>query len=343
MMYLLAGRKRSGNWALKLPPIIPTIVFYSRCLMPEYKDGEQVRDEQGLPIVRNALTEDGVFTLAMQGLSHAVLAFWPDVIMFVSAFFTTAGIFQLLRMRNFKIVILHTESPYQDDEQLMRGGLAHLNLLNDPANLEMFRGEGLQAEYMPHAYRPSVHYPRTGLVNPKLASDFCFIGTAFKSRIEFFERLNLNGIDTIIAGNDWGKLPSTSPVAKYVATGIGTEADCVHNNEAADLYRNAKLGINTYRREGESTHADDQAIAMGPREVEMSAIGLPFLRDKRPEGDKVLSMLPVFDSPEDASEKLRYWLAHPLERGRVANLARRAIEDRTFVNNAKRLLKILEA
>jgi hypothetical protein len=80
--------------------------------MPEYKDGEQVRDEDGLPIVRNALSEEGVFTLAMQGLSHAVLAFWPDVIMFVSAFFTTAGMFQLLRLRNFKIAILHTESPY---------------------------------------------------------------------------------------------------------------------------------------------------------------------------------------------------------------------------------------
>jgi hypothetical protein len=87
------------------------LVFYSRCLMPEYKDGKQVYDEQGLPIVRNALTKDAVFTLAIQGLTDACYKFWPDVILFVSAFFTTAGLFQLLRMREHKIVILHTESP----------------------------------------------------------------------------------------------------------------------------------------------------------------------------------------------------------------------------------------
>lgn len=50
--------------------------------------------------------------MAMQGLTHALYTFWPDVIMFVSAFFTTAGLFKLIRQRNHKIVILHTESPY---------------------------------------------------------------------------------------------------------------------------------------------------------------------------------------------------------------------------------------
>lgn len=79
--------------------------------MPEYENGEQVFDEFGLPVVRNALTEDAVFTLAMQGLTDACYKFWPDVILFISAFFTTAGLFQLLRMRKHKIVILHTESP----------------------------------------------------------------------------------------------------------------------------------------------------------------------------------------------------------------------------------------
>lgn len=224
----------------------------------------------------------------------------------------------------------------------MRGGLADLNLLNDPLNLKMFHDEGLKAVYQPHCYRPGVHHPQEWPRKPDLESDLAFIGTAFKSRIAFFEALDLNGIDTIIAGNDWGKLPETSPVAKFVATGVGTDADCVHNAEATEIYQHAKMGLNVYRIEGEDTHANDPAIAMGPREVEMAATGLPFLRDKRPEGDKVLSILPTFDGPQDASEKLRWWLAHPLERGRVAGLAREAIADRTFVNSARRLLKLLE-
>src|SRR5207244_9418884 len=98
-------------------------------------------------------------------------------------------------------VILHTESPYQDEEQLMRGQLADLNLLNDPANLDKFR-QHAPTEYMPHAYRPGVHHPRTGPLNPELAADLAFIGTAFKSRIEFFSAMNLAGLDVLLGGND---------------------------------------------------------------------------------------------------------------------------------------------
>jgi hypothetical protein len=312
------------------------LVFYSNIMVNTHEV-----DETGHPIA-HALVPDQITTMAMQGLSHALYTFWPDVIIFVSAFFTTAGLFKLIRQRRHKIVILHTESPYQDDEQLMRGGLADLNLLNDPANLAKFREIG-PAEYMPHAYRPAVHYPRTGPRDKKKASDFCFIGTAFKSRVALFEALDLDGIDTLIAGADWGKLPADSPIAKHIASGVNTDADCVHNHEAAELYRHAKLSLNLYRREGEEAHADDPAEAMGPREVELAATGLCFLRDSRPEGDELLPMLPTFDGPGDASEKLRWWINHPKPRERAASLAREAVADRTFVNNAKRLLRMLES
>jgi hypothetical protein len=102
------------------------------------------------------------------------------------------------------------------------------------------------------------------------------------------------------------------------------------------------MGINFYRREAEPEHEHDVALAMGPREVEMAACGLPFLRDPRAEGDEVLSMLPTFDSPGDASEKLRWWLDHPGQRFRAASLAREAIADRTFENAARDLLQRLD-
>lgn len=318
------------------------LVFFSRALMPEIADGKDAHDEFGLPIVKQAMTQDQAFSAAMEGLSHALLTFWPDVVMFVSGFFTTAGVFALLRMRNFKIVILHSESPYQDDAQLMRAEMADLNLLNDPANLDKFDALGVPAVYMPHAYRPAVHYPRRGPVSPELAADLTFIGTAFKSRIEFFSRLDLTGIDVLLGGNEWGKLSEDHPLAKFVGTGVGTEADCVDNPQAAELYRHAKLGINFYRRESEPEHEHDIAVAMGPREVEMAACGLFFLRDPRAEGDGVLASLPTFATPEDASEQIRWWLCHDRERKKAASLAREAIADRTFANNAKRLLKLLE-
>jgi hypothetical protein len=311
------------------------LIFYSSALLDT---GE--KDEEGHQIVRQAMTHEQAWAAATQGLTHACYTFWPDVILFVSAFFMTAPILMTLRQRGHKLVVLHTESPYQDDEQLVRGSLAHLNLLNDPVNLARFRQDG-PAEYMPHAYRPAQHHPRYGPVDPAKASDLCFIGTAFRSRIEFFEAMDLAGIDVLIGGNDWGSISPDSPLAPFVGSGLGNP-DCVDNTQATDLYQHAKAGINFYRREAEVTWTGE-AYAMGPREVEMAATGLFFLRDPRGESDEVFGgILPSFDSPADASEKLRWWLAHDAEREEAARKARAAIAGRTFAANVRRFLELAD-
>lgn len=318
------------------------LIFYSKVLMMQYDaDGSESRDEAGLPIVHQALSQEAAFTMAMQGISHALYTFWPDVVIFVSGFFAQAGLLDVIRKRNHKIVIIATESPYQEDAQLTRAQFADLTVLNDPANLRLYDEIGTPAMYLPHCYRPHVHYPVSRYTRtPPI--DLTFIGTAFKSRVEFFERMDLSGLDVLIAGSDWGDLPETSPLAPHIGIEHGSRNDCVNNADAADLYRGTKMGINFYRRESEEEHAGDVAIAMGPREVELAAIGLPFLRDPREEGDKLLHMLPTFASPEDASEQLRWWLQHDDERLEIARQARAAVADRTFVNNAKRLLRALE-
>jgi len=313
------------------------LIFYSTALKDTH-----TQDEHGLPIVQQYLSQDQAFHMAMQGLPDVLLKLWPDVVVFVSAFFTTESTFALLRARKFKTVLIHTESPYQDDAQLQRAEMADLNLLNDAANIEKYLELGVPAYYQPHSYRPEVHHPREGGIDRDLASDLCFIGTAFPSRYEFFSKLDLTNVDVLLGGSEWGKLKKGDPLAQYVGTGVETEADCIDNTQAADLYRNAKMGINFYRREGEPEHENDVALAMGPREVEMAACGLPFLRDPREEGDKILHMLPTFGSPGDASEKLRWWLDHPEQRFHAASLAREAVIDRTFENAARGLLHRLE-
>jgi spore maturation protein CgeB len=224
----------------------------------------------------------------------------------------------------------------------MRGQLADLVLLNDPTNLEAFR-EHARAEYMPHAYRPGLHKPRLGPRDPALASDLCFIGTAFKSRVKFFEEMDLSGIDVLIGGNDWGKLDPASPAARFVGSAPGAP-DCVDNEQAIRLYQHAKAGINFYRRETSPSESwDGTGWAMGPRELEMAATRLFYLRDPRPEGDEVFKgILPTFAGPEDASEKLRWWLARDGLREKRAAQAREAVIDRTFINNAKWLLGLIE-
>ncbi len=316
--------------------------FYDNALMPMDPEEEQLRDTSvGVRKVRKAMPRDEALWAAANGLYGTCYQTWPDVVLAISAFFTPPLILDVMRARKHKVVLVHTESPYQDAEQLMRGAHADYNIINDPKNLDKFRELG-PADYYPHAYRPSVHYPGKG--TPKMECDLAFIGTAFSSRIKFFEAMDLEGLDVLLAGN-WTKLPvesPNSPLYKYLAT--DHIENCVDNDQTAEAYRSARMGINPYRRE---IHYEggvaELSTSIGPREVEMAACGLPYLRDPRPENEEVLGMEPAYDSPEDASEKLRWWLKHPAKREWAAREAYEAIKDRTFENNAKRLLKALES
>jgi spore maturation protein CgeB len=283
---------------------------------------------------KKALSTKGATELATNGLYAALMKVRPHVLLVISAFFTPPELLEIARAAGVTVVVIHTESPYEDQRQYAIAAHADLNLINDPTNLDHFRSLA-PTEYFPHAYRPTVHHPGDPL--PELVCDLAFVGTGFPSRIEFFERMGLDDeLDVILAGN-WALL-DRHPLAARVPHGLD---DCLDNDRAADLYRSAKVGINLYRREA-AEHDSAEGWACGPREIEMAACGLFFLRDPRPESDELFPMLPSFTSPEEASDLLRWWLDHPEDRRAAADKARQAIADRTFDRHAARLLRLLE-
>jgi hypothetical protein len=82
---------------------------------------------------------------------------------------------------------------------------------------------------------------------------------------------------------------------------------------------------------------------MGPREIEMAACGLFFLRDPRPESDEVFGhVLPAFSSPEEASQLLHDWAGYGRRREYAAERAYEAIAARTFDNHARAALGLME-
>jgi spore maturation protein CgeB len=293
-----------------------------------------VTDEHGRPALRKALERDVALATAAHEILKPAFLGWPDVVLLVSAFWYPPYLLDVMRGRGMQVVLLHSESPYQDDEQLERAAHADLNLLNDPVNIEAYR-DLAPAEYMPHAHRPSVHHPAGPGAGKKW--DFSFIGTGFPSRVAFFEQMDLAGLD-VHFGGPWMDLPEDSPLRDWTAT---TLDNCVDNEQTADIYRQTRTSLNLYRRESEDTH-EGEGWAMGPREVELAACGTWFTRDPRPESDELFPMLPAFTSPEEASDQIRWALAHPDQREKAADLAREAVADRTFEANAKRLLKLLD-
>lgn len=301
------------------------LTFFGSCSVPDTDTGELVK----------AFNDDQAIQLALDGLCSELWKYQPDVMLVVSGFYTPPNMMQMMRERGTKVVLLLTESPYEDDTQIARCADADLVLINDPTNLDKFREVNPNTHYQWHCYDPGRHYP--GPVPENFHSDFCFVGTGFPSRVEFLEQVDWSGIDLALAGH-WLNLEDDSPLHKHLAHDIRV---CCDNATTADLYRGAKLAANLYRREAERPELS-QGWAMGPREVELAAIGTPFLRDPRPEGNDLFPFLPTFDTPAEMESLIRWHLSHPDTLVEMGKRAREAVHDRTFANSAARMLRLLD-
>lgn len=308
--------------------------FFGKAMLEDYS--REPCETCGQHPVQAAMPDpEHIMRNATAGLLESCYLFWPQIVFYVSGFFQTEESIRLLRRRGHKIVMLHTESPYQDKEQMGRGQHAHLNLLNDPTNILKWRDLGPVA-YIPHSYDPDIHYPAD---EPNYEMDFAFIGTMFESRCEFFSQISFDGLDAGFGGNGWDKIDDKyKPLLRYLRH---RPDECVDNTETSRIYRLAKVGINFYRREGEDAWKGE-GWAMGPREIEQAACGMFFIRDHRPESDLTFPMLPAFETPQEAEELIRWYVAHDREREHAANLALGAISDWTFDNRAREVCGMME-
>jgi hypothetical protein len=296
--------------------------FYTQALLE--KDG----------ITQKAFSEEAAVRLAADGLKNVIYDFWPDLVLVTSGFFLPPDLYPTIRARGHKLAALFTESPYEDDKQLERAGFFDLVMVNDPVNLEQFRGVNPASFYVPHAYRPALHRP--GMFDPDLACDLSFVGTCYPSRAQFFKTADLEGLNVRFAGNfqQWKD-------DRWFTDKLVHPVDfCCDNTDTVRLYQSSKASLNLYRKEASSPGLVD-GIAMGPREVELAATGTFFLREHRPESDEVLWMLPGFDEPGEVRPLLDWWLRNDSARQDAARAARQAVEERTFDRNVQLLLQRL--
>jgi spore maturation protein CgeB len=320
---LVAGLKANGC-DVGVLNLQDRLNFYSQAHIE--RDGEFVK----------ALSGDDAVRMAAKGIETVCYEWWPDVVVVVSGFFIPPDVWGVLARRPHHVVLWCTESPYEDDRQMRPARYVDTVIINDPKNLETFRvHSNARTFYMPHSYDPKRHRP--GRPDPDLRSDFAFVGTGFPSRVDFFEQVDWSGIDAKLGGN-WQAVPDGSPLLPLLMHG---RSECMDNKDAARLYRAARVTANLYRKE----HSDDGTAdgwAIGPREVELAACGSFFLREPRAEGDELFPMLPTFTTPQEFSELLRWWLAHPRQRKTAATAARAAVADRTFTNTAANLLRLVD-
>lgn len=278
---------------------------------------------------------EGAVREAADRLKARTLEFWPDVVFIVSGFFVREPVVDLFRARGIRTVLLCTESPYQDDQQLEWAKHFDVTLLNDPTNIDLFLAECRNVFYVGHSYNPRVHHP--GPAVPGLVSDVCMVGTGYPSRIDWLNQVDWSGVDLRLGGN-WKGLED-HPLRAHV--GHAQLGGCLDNAEAVDWYRSTKIGLNLYRKEADRPDLTD-GWAMGPREVELAACGTFYMSEARGENEELLPFVPKIESPEQFSTELRWWLGHPNERDRIAQKAREVLAGWTFENRAAVLLRLLD-
>ena len=259
----------------------------------------------------------------------------PDIVLVVSGFFVHPDTLDLIRERA-KTVLLCTESPYQDDQQLEWAQHYDVTLLNDPTNIEQFAAVCPLVRYVPHSYDPTVHYP--GPPVHDYLSDCVIVGTGYPSRIAFLEQVDWTGVDLALLGN-WTGL-ADHPLRRYLRQPV--ERQGCDNDLAIDYYRSTRASLNLYRTEADSPELS-AGWSMGPREVELAACGTFFLTGERGENREVLPFVPLIGTPDEVSDDLRWWLAHERERDKVVLKARETLAGWTFENRARSLMGLLES
>ena len=284
--------------------------------------------------LRNLFDLDGAVEVTFNLLQARLYETWPDLVILVSGFFFDHQLIERIRQtRPHKWVMIHTESPYEDDRQVGLADAVDVNVLNDPMNIDRFREVNPRTIYIPHAHDPKVHHAD----GRSDRFDFGFCGTGYPSRIAEFEAVDWHGARVGLGGN-WQALDDGSPLVPFLQH---DRAVCMPNEETADLYRASNMSANLYRggnvKEAQRPELVD-GWAVGPREIELAACGTFFARQSRPEGDDLFPMLPIISGAAELGDVLQWSMTHPDERQAAADAARAAVQDRTFLANAERLL-----
>ena len=296
-----------------------------------YYSSAKVLDDDGN--IARQMDPDEAKRAVTLGLLAEIYRYQPDVVFIIHGPHVLPDLVAEIRV---PVVIVGTESPYEDEAQVLWFTRCEpaMVLINDPTNLGIFQSAIPQTYYVPHAYRPELHSP----AGDRIYSDVAFVGTAFESRVALLDGVDWTGIHLLLAGNFDLMLPEGHRLHRYVYN----EGLSIDNSETASIYRGAMIGLNAYRTgaTGQLASTDD-GWSIGPREVEMAACGSFFLRESRPESDELFPFLPTFESSDELEWLIKEWLPRHEERTTLGRRARTAVEDRTFINHARRALSRL--
>ena len=247
------------------------------------------------------------------------------------------------RPRPFKIGAVFTESPYMDGMQGEQAEHVDICWINDRASIERIRAHNPNTHYLPTGWIPDVHVPGEPPADiPR--HDVVFVGAGLVERIELLEAVDWTGIDLGLYGR-WPFLSAASPLRPFLRQEFDDAV--IDNARVANLYRAAKIGLNLYRT-STIMHQDAEhvggAYSLNPRAYELAATRTFQLSEYRPEITEVFGDdLPYFLNAEELESQVHYYLNHPQDRERSADLAYARVQRHSYDERAKTILEHIGA
>jgi len=285
------------------------IALESKHLYARWRQQKKSRPDLEKPSHGDVLYQASVGALEM-ALRHKV-----HVVFVVSAMFMHPAVIAMMKQAGLKVVVLFTESPYDLEAELKIAAMVDGCWTNERASVPAFKAVNPNSGYLPHGWHPERHAIAGPVPDTVPAHDVVFVGSGFAERIDWFNSIDWTGIDVGLYGT-WKGLG-----LKKQLTGCVRGAQ-IGNEYAAELYRNAKIGLNLYRgysrsREGRRTAVYGESLS--PRAYELAAVGAFHLSDYRKEVPEVFGeLVPTFRTPTEAAALIRLWLADDAGRMRVA-------------------------
>jgi spore maturation protein CgeB len=258
----------------------------------------------------------------------------PDVVLVVSAMYLHPDVLVIMRRAGLRVVILFTESPYDDAHQDRLLPWFDFGWTNERTSAKG------KVRYLPHAWNPDVHGAAAAADADVPSHDVVFVGTGFAERVEVLQRTDWDGIDLGLYGS-WDLLGSRNRLRKYV------RGSYVSNEVATALYRRAKIGLNLYRTSigfGRHNPRILHAESLNPRAYELASVGCFTVSDRRAEVAEVFGdLVPTFDRPEMLRLLLDRWLADEFGRAQARARLPAAVAAHTWHARARRVVNDLVA
>lgn len=291
-------------------------------------------------LVRELLVLSPNDNLVMAAMQHR-----PDLVLVLEGLACPVEKIDAIREMGIRTAIWFTDDPYYTDATASLASHYDVIFTLELECVPFYLGCGCrQVHYLPFAANPAIYRPKPVPVNYRY--DISFIGSAYWTRVDFFDRIAsfLAERHTYISGIWWDRLRHYKQLAPKIELGKWMGAE-----ETASYYYGSKIVINLHRSTNDPTYNKNTqgigAVSPNPRTFEIASCGTLQMTDVRSDLGRFYvpgKEIVTYSSPEELMQKIDYYLAHEEERTAIAlNALRRTLQEHTYVHRLDRMLGIL--